>query len=333
MDQRDTRCGKAPALGGDRAGPTADEDHEIGRLDDGAGLARAAVAADDADRQGVVVDQASLAADGGCDRCAELFGKGFQGGLRTRDHDTAATDEQRPPGRGQQVGGALDGCGVGRHPARREPPERLVGPDLGELDRLLLDVEGQPDMGGARTSRGHLCEGPPKGARQLGAMVDHVVPLGQRPEQRALVEFGQGEASARGGRDVRGDRQDRDRGLVGLDHAREDVGRATAARSLADADPTGDAGIGVGHVGGRALVAGQDVGHAVVEPGQRVVERQAGVAAEAEDMAYAVFLKHPHGRFRAGHGLGHRSPRRQSGDRVSTTKAPESPPGPRLDRG
>ena len=48
--------------------------------------------------------------------------------------------------------------------------------------------------------------------------------------------------------------------------------------------------IGIGHVGGRALVAGQDVGDAVVEPLERVVERQAGVAAQAEDMAHAVQL-------------------------------------------
>ena len=82
------------------------------------------------------------------------------------------------------------------------------------------------------------------------------------------------------------------RGLVRLDQAGQDVGRAAAGRPFAHADLAGDARIAVGHIGGVALVARQDVRHAVVEPVERVVERQAGVAAQAEDVPHAVQLQH-----------------------------------------
>ncbi len=81
-----------------------------------------------------------------------------------------------------------------------------------------------------------------------------------------------------------------------LDQPRQDIGRAPTRRPLADARPPGHAGIGIGHVGGGAFVAGQDMGDAVIEPEQAVVERQAGVAAQAEDMSDAVRLQHPHHR-------------------------------------
>ena len=132
------------------------------------------------------------------------------------------------------------------------------------------------------------------------AWLEHPVPLGQRPEQRLLVELGQHVAATRGDRDVGGEREHRDRGLVGLDHARQEVGGAAARGPLAHPDPARDARIGVRHVGGRALVAGQDVADAVVEAAERVVERQARVAAQPEHVTHAVQLQHAHQRLRPG---------------------------------
>ena len=91
----------------------------------------------------------------------------------------------------------------------------------------------------------------------------------------------------------------RDRRLVRLDHPGEDVGRAAAARPLAHAHAARHARVAVRHVGGRALVAGEDVANPVIEPVQRIVERQARVAAEAEDVLHAVQLQHPDERLRA----------------------------------
>jgi hypothetical protein len=152
-----------------------------------------------------------------------------------------------------------------------------LGPEV-EVAGLLLHVVGQADMGGAWPSGRRRSEGRPEDVWDLTDVVKHRVPLGQRAEQRLLVQFGQRIAAARGHRYVRGDRQHGDRALVGLDHAGQDVGRAAAAGALADPDPARQARIGVGHIGGAAFVAGQDVVDAVIQPVQSVVERQAGVA-------------------------------------------------------
>ena len=73
---------------------------------------------------------------------------------------------------------------------------------------------------------------------------------------------------------------------------------------MTDADLARDAGIGIGHVGGRALVTRQDMGHAVVETVERIVKRQAGIAAQAEDVLHAVVLQHAHEGFGAGKLVG-----------------------------
>jgi hypothetical protein len=171
------------------------------------------------------------------------------------------------------------------------------------LDRVSLHVERQTEMGGASATGGHMTERRAHGARDLVGAIDHPVPLGERPEQRVLVQLGEHAAAARAHRDVRGYRQHRDRGFVGLDHARQDVGGAAAGRPLAHADPAGDPGVGVGHVAGRALVTGQHVGDAVVEAVERVVQRQAGVAAQAEHVTHAVQLEHAHERLRPGQSV------------------------------
>ena len=151
---------------------------------------------------------------------------------------------------------------------------------------------------------GHLPERFAHGRRYLGGVIQHPVPFRHRREQGLLVEFGQGEAPARCDRNVGIDRQHRHRGLVGLGQAGQDVGGAAAARPLAHADPAADAGIAVGHVGGGSLVAGEDVGDAVIEPEQRIVERQRGVAAQPEHVAHAEKLQHADQRLGAGEAVG-----------------------------
>ncbi len=248
-----------PAFGRDRARAAADEHHEVGPIDQRAGRPGAAVAADHADGERVVLGDAALTADGGRDRHLQQLGERAQLGLGAGDHRAAAADQERAVRREDRLRGRDDRAGLGRGAARREQPERGIGMEQGLVDRLLLDVEWQADVGSTRPAGGHVAEGGAQRLRDPGAAVDHPVPLGERPEQRLLVELGQDVAAARGDRDVGGHGEDRDRGLVGLDHARQDVGGAAAGRPLADPDPAGDARIGVRHVGGRALVAGQDV--------------------------------------------------------------------------
>ncbi len=302
-----TAFGVAPAFRRDRAGPTADEDDQIRGLDNGAGRRGAAVAADDAEGERVAVADRALAADRRCDGRIQVFGHRRKLRFGAGDDDTTAADEQRRVRRQDRRGRGVDGGRVGRRAARREPAEGRVGPHRRGVDRAALHVDRQADVGRARAAAGHRREGAAHGGRQLVRPADHGVPFGQRPEQRLLVELGQGIVAARRDRHVGRDRQHRDRRLIGLDDAGQDVGRAAAARPLADADLAGDPGIGVGHVGGRALIAGQHVGHRVVEAVERVVERQAGVAAQAEDVLNAMQRQHADQRFRPGglvrHGL------------------------------
>ncbi len=86
---------KPPALGRHRAGAAADKDDEIGQSDDAAGRQCAAIAADNPDRERVVVADAAVAADRRRHRCTEPFGDRLQLGFGAGDDDTAPDDEQR----------------------------------------------------------------------------------------------------------------------------------------------------------------------------------------------------------------------------------------------
>src|SRR5207253_10570840 len=85
----------APALGGDRAGAAANEEDEVGGIDDGARLGRAAVRADDACGERVLLVDRALAADAGGNRGGELLRQFEQFAFRLRDHHATATDENR----------------------------------------------------------------------------------------------------------------------------------------------------------------------------------------------------------------------------------------------
>ena len=250
------------------------------------------------------IADAALSADGGCDRRAELLGAGDQLLLRARDHHPAADDEQRPLGCDQQLGGLGDRCPVRAVPARRILIQARVAPDIGFVDHLALHIIGKADVRRARPARGHLLERIAQHPRDVGAAVEHRIPLGQGPEQGLLVEFGERVPAPRRHRNVGGEAQHRDGGLVRFDDAGEDVGRAAAARSFTHADTAGHARIAVGHIGGRALVAGKNVLHPMIQPVHRVVERQRRVAAQAEDVFYPMQLQHAHEGFATG-DLGH----------------------------
>src|SRR3546814_18430124 len=61
------RCGMAPAFSGDRAGPAADEQNEVGLVEYCAGFVRAAVRSDHAESQRMAVEDRALAAARGRD--------------------------------------------------------------------------------------------------------------------------------------------------------------------------------------------------------------------------------------------------------------------------
>jgi len=84
------------------------------------------------------------------------------------------------------------------------------------------------------------------------------------------------------------DEEDHRRGvLAGGVHPVGGVGGAGAAGDEADARAAGELAVGVGHVGGGALVAGDD-GADVRRGVQRVEHRQVALAGDAEDLVDAV---------------------------------------------
>ena len=146
-------------------------------------------------------------------------------------------------------------------------PERRIAAHIGLVDRIALDVERQSDMRSARPPRGHARG--MRRERRAGSSAARSITLLDLVSGRNSASWSSSVSvnlPARGDGDVGGDREHRDRGFVRLDHARHHVGGAAAGGPLADADASGDPRIAVRHVGGVALVARQDVGHAVIEP-------------------------------------------------------------------
>jgi hypothetical protein len=262
----------------------------------------------------MVLGDAALTADRGGHGRVEQLSERAELRLRAGDHRTAAADEERTFGGQDRFCRILDRRRVRRHPPGGIAAQGGVGVHGRLVDRVPLHVERQAQMSGARPAAGHLPERGAHRARDLVGAIDHPIPLREWAEQGLLVELGQDVASARADRDIGGHGEYRNRRFVRFDDARQDVGRATAGWPLAHPDAAGDPGMGVGHVRGGALVAGQHVGDAVVEAVQRVVQRQAGVAAQAEDVAHAVQLQHARERLRP----------RQSVHRVLIAVSPKS---------
>ena len=154
----------------------------------------------------------------------------------------------------------------------------------------------------AGTAGSHRTERAAHGMRNLVDAVDGGVPLGERLVQRLLIQLGQRKLATRTHGDIGGDAEHRNRRLIGLDQTGQQIGRTAAARAFAHAHLAGHACITVGHVGRAALVAGQDVVHAMIQPRERVIERQTGVAAESENMLHTVVLQHSYHRVCTIHG-------------------------------
>lgn len=187
-DPRPARFGVAPAFGRHGTGAAADENDEVGGVDDAPRLGRAPVRADDADRERVVLGDAALPADRRGDRRADTFGERSEGRLRARDDDASAADEDRRRGVREEPCRIVDRVVVGSAPLGGIDPEPRVGVQRGFVEGLLLDVVGQAQMRRARPVRGHRAERGADEAGQVLGAIDHFVPLGDGPEKRPLVE-------------------------------------------------------------------------------------------------------------------------------------------------
>jgi len=154
-------------------------------------------------------------------------------------------------------------------------------------------------MCGTGAPGGHGAKGGAHHARDVVGPGDHCVPFGQRAHQGVLIDLGEGEFSVRADGDIGGDAKHRVAAFVRLNQPRKDLGGTATRGAFGHTDPTGDAAIAVGHIGGVAFISGQDVADIVVQPVHRIIERQRGVTAKPEDMLNAMGLQHPHHCFRA----------------------------------
>ena len=160
------------------------------------------------------VGKRPLAADGGAHRGVQHRGERLERLAGAGEDHAAAADDDGAFRRDELVGGLLD---VGRMRARAHRGIAVVArlrPHVGGVDLVLLHVVGQADVRRARPARGHRAERAAHRAGDLVGAVDGGVPLGERAVERLLVEFGERELAARADRDVRGDAQHGDRGLV-----------------------------------------------------------------------------------------------------------------------
>jgi len=112
----------------------------------------------------------------------------------------------------------------------------------------------------------------------------------------------EGVRSHRGGEDLAGDREQRDRVHVGVRYGGDQVGGAGAAGGDGDADAAGRGGIALGRVAGALFVAHQDVANLGLRH-ELVVERNDGAAGDAEDVGHAEQLEGANDRAGAGEHL------------------------------
>ena len=292
-------------LGGGGASACADEQHQVGLRHHGARGLDTAIGAHHACVERVGVGQTALAADAGAHRRVEQGGQCIQCGAGAGNHHTAAADQHGRACGHQALGSFVHGSWVGGRAVGWEVVMPWLGPHVALVDGVLLHVVGQADVRGTGAAGGHGAEGAAHGVGNLVHAVNGGVPFGQRLVQGLLVQLGQREFAARAHRHIRRDAQHRDGRLVGLHQTRQQVRGAPAAWAFAHAHLAGDAGVGVGHVAGAALVTGEDVVHAMVQAGHGVIEGQAGVAAQTKDVLHTVVLQHAHHGVGAVEGGGH----------------------------
>ena len=142
--------------------------------------------------------------------------------------DYASAANQKRTFRGAN---GFDG-GLGRARFRRRPPSRVtamifIGPNVLRIHFVVLNVVGHAQMRRSRPTRRHGAEGPTHHPRNMVGAFDDGVPLGERPHQRILIDFGQWEFAVGRDGNVRRYSQNRRGRLAGLDQAREQIGRAS----------------------------------------------------------------------------------------------------------
>ncbi len=227
----------------------------------------------------VAVGEGAQRHQGGGDGGAGQLGEHLQLCGGTGLHHPAADVEHRAPGLDDQPGGLADLLGVrlGHRAVAGELGVR--GPDEGGL--RLEGVLGDVDQDRARPAGGRDVERLGDRPGDLGRVGDQEVVLGDRHRDAADVRLLEGVRADRLGRDLAGDRHQRDGVHMGVGDRGDEVGGTRARGRHAHPDPAGGLGVAGGGVARTLLVAHQDVPD-LRGVHHRVVRRQDRTAGNAE---------------------------------------------------
>ena len=284
---------------------------QIGLLD-GAVDVHLAVHARHAEVQRVGLGERADAEQRGDDRHAGALGQRAELVVGVAQDDAVARHDERPLGPADEPRAprpAPSAWAARRaRPGGRSRRGRGVGP-AGVVELLVLHVLRHVEQHRA---------GPPLArhrerlAHRLGQLLDVLhqpAVLGDRLGDADDVGLLEGVPSDHGARHLPGDRHQRRVVHVGRGDAGHQVRGSRSRGGHADARPAAGAGVAVGRVGRRLLVAHQHVAQPGVL-GQRVVERHDRAAGIAEQDVHALLEQGPAEDLRAGQLLRHHTPHR-----------------------
>ena len=206
-------------------------------------------------------------------------------GLGARIDDAAAGVEQRFPGLAHQLDGLGNGLGIALDAGLVGLVLDVFGPRVGAGGEL--DVLGDVDNHGARTSGAGDVEGLVQHAREVVDVLDEPVVLGAGPRDADGVALLEGVVADQVRGHLAGDAHDGNGIHQRIGEAGDGIGGAGAGRDQHHADLAGRAGIAFGGVHRAALLAHQDVLDLLLLE-QLVVDRQHGAAGVAEDVLHAL---------------------------------------------
>ena len=315
--------GQGPADGGDRAGLVPHVEEEVGFGHDLVGVVSIAVVAHHAYGERVGLGDRALAGDARAHWGVQEFGQFGQFVPGARVDGAAPGYDHRPLGRHQELGRPVHLGSFAAHPERGIEAAGVFRVDV-RLAAGYLRVQHllrERDVHRSRPPRRGHAEGAAQGVRDLVVPLHEGGPFGDGLVEHVVVQFGD-DALVLGGQIDPGRQGDHgDGGGVGLGHAGHRVERARAGRAFAHRGAAGEAGVGVGHEGGRTLVARHDVGDDVAPLVERIVQPDAGVSRDAEHVLDPVGHQHLHYDVTSAHRL---SPRERSPRSYAGWAAPHS---------
>ena len=222
-------------------------------------------------------------------RGVDLIGQG-QGllGSPTRDQTAAEVDKGALAGVDGFDGLPERGPRRGKRGVKGQRLSRFI------IEQRLLNVLGDVDQHGTRTTRRGNLEGLANGGGKVLDLAHEVVVLGDGQRDARDVDLLEAVSTDERVGHVAGNSHERNRIEVGGGDARHEIGGAGARGGDDHAGLAGGAGVAVGRVGGSLLVGGEHVAQLVLVFVERVVDVDDLPARISKDDVAALLDKGPY---------------------------------------